>query len=201
MISHLRYPFNICLWRYSLTHAQHWANFIKTADITDGTETADTTEEIISTKNPNYEPSPPYTLVHCHSQEEFGRTGEIAQQVKTEFKNATYAEMSMFVDRICEETDSRRTISNLFMVLDKKSEEDRKVVLIHKTSRTVYAMCDNARTDIDGPVYEGADDILWRRHRIPFEKAAFLWLLVMSQPGDEGDEFLQNTTYGTIDGL
>jgi hypothetical protein len=178
---------------------QHWVDFIKTADITDGTNTADTTEEVTGTKNPNYDPRPPYTLVHCYSQEDLGRTGEITQQVKTEFKDATYAGMSELVDKV--EGTSPRIISNLFMVLDKESEEDRKVVLIHKTSRTVYAMCDNAGTDIDGPVYEGADDILWRKHRIPFDKVAFLWLLVMSQPGDESDEFLQKTTYGTIDGL
>jgi hypothetical protein len=178
---------------------QHWADFIKTADFTDGTKTADTTEEITGTKNPNYDPTPPYTLVHCYSQEDFSRTGEITQQVKTEFKDATYAGMSELVDKV--EKTSPRIIANLFMVLDKKSEEDRKVVLIDKTSRTVYAMRDNAGTDNDDVVYEGADDILWRKHRIPFEKAAFLWLLLMSKPGDEGDEFLENTTYETIDGL
>lgn len=42
---------------------------------------------------------------------------------------------------------------------------------------------------------------LWRKHRIPFEKACFFWLVLASKPGMEGAEFLQNTTRETADGL
>jgi hypothetical protein len=119
--------------------------------------------------------------------------------VKTDFKDATYAEIFEFVEKI--DKSSRRIIAHLILVLDKKSEEDRKVVLIQKTSRTLYAMIQNAENDEDGLEYEGAEDILWRKHRIPFEKVAFFWTLVAAQPGDEGDDFLQNTTYETMNGL
>jgi hypothetical protein len=119
--------------------------------------------------------------------------------VKTDFKDATYAEIFEFVDKI--EKSSRSIINNPVLVLDKKSEEDRKVVLIQKTSRTLYAMLENAKNDEEDVEYEGADDILGRKHRIPFEKVAFFWTLILGQPADEGDDFLQNTTYGTMDGL
>lgn len=48
---------------------------------------------------------------------------------------------------------------------------------------------------------EGTDDTVRKKHRIPFEKACFFWLVLASKPGMEGDEFLQNTTRETADGL
>lgn len=103
--------------------------------------------------------------------------------------------MSVLVEKIYK-TNPRRIISGLFMVLDKKSEEDRKVVLISESSRTLYAADENEEVR-----YEGVDNVIWRKHRIPFEKAASFWLLVMGMPGNESDEFLQNTTWKTIDRL
>jgi hypothetical protein len=44
-------------------------------------------------------------------------------------------------------------------------------------------------------------NIIWRKHRIPFEKACYSWLVLTSKPGDERDEFLQNATTGTADRL
>jgi hypothetical protein len=133
--------------------------------------------------------------VYSPSQKDFSRTGELAQQVKSEFSNATYAEMSAMAEQ-AKKTNPRSIISELFMVLDKKSEEDRKVVLISRSSRTLYTQDEN-----DEVRFDGVDDIIWRRHRIPFEKAASFWLLVSAMPGDDGDEFLQNSTLRSIDGL
>lgn len=120
---------------------------------------------------------------------------------ETEFKDISYAELSVFVDKLHKQVNSIRIDTHLFMVLDKESEEDRKVVLIHETSRALYAMLDYVGTDREDVRYEGVDDILWRKHRIPFEKAAFFWLLTGGQPSDEGDEFLQSTRIRTIEGL
>jgi hypothetical protein len=133
--------------------------------------------------------------VYSRSQEEFSRTGDLAQQVKTEFSNASYAEMFAMAEQ-AETTDPRSIISKLFMVLDKQSEEDRKVVLISQSSRTLYTEDEN-----DAVWFDGVDDIIWRRHRIPFEKAASFWLLVMAMPRNDGDEFLQNSTLRSINGL
>jgi hypothetical protein len=133
--------------------------------------------------------------VYSRSQKDFSRTGELAQHVKTEFSNATYAEMSAMAEQ-AKKTDPRSIISELFMVLDEKSEEDRKVVLISRSSRTLYTKDEN-----DEVRFDGVDDIIWRRHRIPFEKAASFWLLVMGMFGNDGDEFLQKSTLRSIDGL
>jgi hypothetical protein len=130
--------------------------------------------------------------VHSRSQEDFSRTGEITQKVKTEFKNATYAEMSVLADKIS--SDVKGVVAGEFMVLDKKSEEDREVILINKSLRIFYTQDKNTED-------ENEDEIIWRKHRIPFEKAAFFWLAVMTESGNEGDDFLQSTTLKTIDGL
>ena len=94
------------------------------------------------------------------------------------------------------ETKPRDIVSNLFMVLDEKSVESRTVVLISKSSRTLYSQV------VDDEVrYDGIDDIVWRKHCIPFEEVAFFWSLILAKPGDEGDDFLQSTAWRSIDGL
>ncbi|EAT83178.1 hypothetical protein SNOG_08986 [Parastagonospora nodorum SN15] len=112
------------------------------------------TDELVGYPDTTADPTLPYVLVHSHSQKNLDRTGEIAQQARTEFMSATYAQIHVFLQRICEDKETARRIpSSFFMVLDDKSKEDRHVVLI----------------------------------------------LYMSKPGDEGDEFLQNTTRENLD--
>lgn len=136
-------------------------------------------------------------MVHSRSQEDLNRTGDIDHHIRTEFESATYAEMQMFLDKIRGDKETaRRIASTFFMVLDKNSEKDRKVVLICKCSRTLYKVVQD-----EDVRYDGAEDRIWRKYRIPFEKVAFIYLVFMSKPGDEGDEFLQNTTQEKLEGL
>lgn len=75
-------------------------------------------------------------------------------------------------------TGAGRIISDPFMVLDKKSKDDRKVILIHQSLRNLY----NQEEGYEN-WYEGVDNIIWSNHCIPFEKAAFFWLLLTVKPG------------------
>jgi hypothetical protein len=55
---------------------------------------------------------------------------------------------------------------------------------------------DGNRVHVEGPVRE--DDGLtkkyaWRKHRVPFEKAFDVWSVIITKPGLEGDEFLEET--------
>jgi hypothetical protein len=137
--------------------------------------------------------------VYSRSQEDISRTGEITQQVKTEFENATYAEMQAHVKTLYgSEKNSGQIDGDFFMVLDKKSADDRKVVLISEGLRELYP--EDESLDVQ-PTYEGADSHIWRKHRVPFEKVAFFYLVLGAKPGMEGDEFLQNTTVRNPDGL
>jgi hypothetical protein len=172
-----------------LTPAKHWADFSQTADLK---------EELIGKKNPAADSRPPYVLVYSRLQEDFSRTGDLPEQVKTDFISATYADMYVFIKKIPKDMKNSVGIDrSLFMVLDKKSEEDRKVVLISQGLASLYVDEENENEVTDN----GMGEIIWRKHRIPFEKASYFWLVLASKPGDEGDEFLQNTTTGTADGL
>jgi hypothetical protein len=137
-------------------------------------------------------------LVYSRSQEDFDRTGDLPKQVETDFNSATYADMYAFIEEITGDKKNVRSVEvAFFMVLDKQSEEDRKVVLISKSLSCLYIDAENE----DGITDDEMKSIIWRKHRIPFEKACFFWLLLGAKPGDEGDEFLQNTTKETPDGL
>jgi hypothetical protein len=145
---------------------------------------------------PVKDPRPPYVLVYSRSQEDFDRTGDHPKQVETDFNSATYADMYAFIEAITGDKKKVRSVEvAFFMVLDKQSEEDRKVVLISKSFACLYIDEENEEPG------DKADSVIWRKHRIPFEKACFFWLVLGAKPGDEGDEFLQNTTRETPDGL
>ncbi|KAH7384437.1 hypothetical protein DE146DRAFT_792784 [Phaeosphaeria sp. MPI-PUGE-AT-0046c] len=163
------------------------SDFIKAADLTD---------DVAGKGTPPADPTPPYTLVHSRSQEDFSRTGELAYQVKIDFSDAAYAKMAEFGENICKADKTRLLISIPFMVLDAKSGDDRKVVVIGDSLRTLHAEDENEQIGLKGP-----DEIVWTRHCVPFEKVAFFSLVMRSQPGDEGYQFLQNTTIATLDGL
>jgi hypothetical protein len=85
-----------------------------------------------------------------------------------------------------------------FLVLDKQSEEDRKIVIIHETLDRLYI---DYEKDPDAISKDKKDDTIWRKYRLPFEKACFFVLVLGSKPGDEGDGFLENTTEETADDL
>jgi hypothetical protein len=59
--------------------------------------------------------------------------------VKTEFGDATYADMHAFMDKVITERENSGSIEHgHFMVLGKKSGEDRKVVFIDKSLGSFY---------------------------------------------------------------
>jgi hypothetical protein len=63
----------------------------------------------------------------------------IARRVKTGLDSATYAEVFAFADTICEDKKTwKRIDSSFIMILDKKSEEDRRVMLINGSLRKFY---------------------------------------------------------------
>jgi hypothetical protein len=149
--------------------------------------------------DPTKDQTPPYILVHSRSQESLARTGNLPEQVKSEFTSATYADMSLFIATTLKDRPDMDFGAEepFFMVLDEQSKEDRNVVLISKGSACLYADEENE----DGMTDEEMREVMWRRHRIPFEKACFFWLVLASKLGTEGDEFLLNVTRETAEGL
>jgi hypothetical protein len=91
-----------------------------------------------------------------------------------------------------------RASGSYFLVLDKQSEEDRKILVIHET---LYRLYIDYEKDPDAIFKDKKDDTIWRKHRLSFEKAYFFVWVLDSKPGDEGDEFLENTTEESADGL
>lgn len=83
------------------------------------------------------------------------------------------------------------------MVLDKQSEQDHKILLISKGLRSLY----DDEYDQSPKAPNTPEDIIWRKHRVPFNKVAFFASIYAAKPGMEGDEFLQNTTLHTAEGL
>ncbi|KAF2827415.1 hypothetical protein CC86DRAFT_405543 [Ophiobolus disseminans] len=173
---------------YDVTPEQ-WSDFSNTANIT---------EEHVGWLDPATDPTPPYVLIYSRSQENLHRTGALAAKVTTDFKGASYADMYTFPELTCKDEEiSNRLISAYFLVLDAQSSKDRQVVLINKTLGSLYIdEADDVQITNDGK-----DDTVWMKHRIPYEKVAFFCLVRESHPGDEGDEFLQNMTKETIEGL
>jgi hypothetical protein len=99
----------------------------------------DIKEGPIGKTNPAADPRPPYVVVHSRSQESFSRTGSLPKQVKTDFSGATYADMYMFIETIPKDRKQSVDIeTEFFMVLDKESQDDRKVVLISKSLKCLY---------------------------------------------------------------
>jgi hypothetical protein len=94
--------------------------------------------------------------------------------------------MQEFVDTAL--ADRKNLNLDYFIVLDAASEQDRQVVLITKSLRSLYV--ENKEDDMRRLCELGKDDFIWRKHRIPFEKACKFWLVLMAEPGMEGDEFL-----------
>jgi hypothetical protein len=112
--------------------------------------------------------------------------------VKTDFASATYADMYQFLQT---KLDDGRLLSSFFLVLDERSVDDRKVVLIHKSLRFLHGSVEEQERLGEDEL----EQILWRKHRIPFEKACGFVCLLMVKPGDEGDEFLVNTARDMAD--
>jgi hypothetical protein len=99
----------------------------------------------------------------------------------------------MFIGSIMKNGNNLEGITAaFFMVLDKKSEEDLKVVLKSKSLRSWYIDEEN-----ESEATRNTDDTVWEKHRILFEKACSFWLVLASHPEMEGDRFLQNTTSET----
>jgi hypothetical protein len=160
--------------------------------------TPEVCEELTRNMNKRADPRPRYTLVHYRLQEHSSRTSDLPEQVKTEFGDATYADMYAFMDKVLTERKNSDSMEHGHsMVLDKKAGEDRKVVFIIKSLRSLYIDAENEDEVTD----DGTDSNIWRKHRIPFEKVCFFWLVIESKSGLEGDEFLPNTTSETANGL
>ena len=115
-------------------------------------------------------------------------TKELATTVETEFSNVNYYEMYDWMVALPE--DIRKYLNKeMFLVLDEQSIHDRSVTVIDR--RPIWVDKNGRIDDYDeDPVYES---VMWKRHRVPFEKAWGFWSILYVKHGDESEEFLQNT--------
>lgn len=142
-----------------------------------------------SYEDPNSPRFIPYVLVYPLSPSPKDceiRTDTIPKTIKTELGLAISSELRALWTRLSE---SSGTIEKThFLILDKNSTKDRKAVVIHESPEWV---------DLEGKIDEEGlrDDlrkrITWRRHWVPYEKVFEFMSMVCIQPGDEGEEYLE----------
>jgi hypothetical protein len=111
-------------------------------------------------------------LVYSRSQADFTTTDTLSEQVNTEFKNATIADMYAHMETILDDDNGvpKRLYNTAFMVFDEKSEGDGKVVVMSR-------IWSHIQFDT------GFDRNRWRMHRVPFEIAHDGWFLIASHLG------------------
>lgn len=67
-------------------------------------------------------------------------------------------------------------------------------MFVHQASEWVNK---EGEIDLEGPWGREEECLrertVWRRHRVPFEKAFFYQAMLTAMPGNEGDEFLEET--------
>lgn len=104
--------------------------------------TANLREELIGPMNTEADTTPRYALVYSRLQNNFDMTGDLSQRVQTDFHSASYADMYSFIEIT---TEKSKDSGGYFHILDKWSEEDRKVIVIHKTFGSLYIDCERIR--------------------------------------------------------
>ena len=168
---------------------QQWADFSQTADYP---------PETFHHGDRN-DPNPPYVLVHSHSQTDFSSTpAHLPSAIETNFKNASYANLYAFTTTLSEE-QRRHVAWEVFMVLDEDSARDRKAVFIHKGLE--YVRQNGEVVDFSRHRDPLTKREVWKKFRVPFEEAFEFGKILEIMPGNEDQDFLQNTTRASAVGL
>ncbi|KAL9082346.1 MAG: hypothetical protein Q9165_008913, partial [Trypethelium subeluteriae] len=143
----------------------------------------------------------PYVLVYSFSPQDTGsRTNDIATAVRSELKSATYQELRILFRNIVDLSDQNLSPA-LFLILDEQSVRERQVLIVEWETEWVNEV-DGTRIECDPRSIgeENADQytqkVIWRRWRVPFEKAEPYWLPLSRQgpynlEGEGGDEYFQ----------
>jgi hypothetical protein len=141
-----------------LIHTQHWADFCRAADIPH------------EARGPDKEPARLYIPVHSPSQQDLTPQDQISATLKTEFQSASWEQIRRSFKNFVER-DSISIHPVVFLILDKQSIEDRKVIVVHEgagqwfTPEGDYA--DNTMQDRNDLIKKN----VWKKYRVPFEKA------------------------------
>lgn len=111
----------------------------------------------------------PYILVHSASQQDLKHTEQINATVKTHFGSEKWEEIKSAFEALSE--PNFKTIMTVdFLILDKQSTKDRKVVIMAKSMESETSEGQRAH-----PNPTGSDDLIrynvWKRYRVPFEEA------------------------------
>ena len=157
----------------------------------------------------------PYVLVSSYSpQNTDSRTNNLASPIKTELGSATSNEIRILFRNLVDPEDNQHLSLSLFLLLDKQSPNDRKVVIVHRQQEWVHTdgttlPCDPKEVGSD---ILGRDDldqfvpkVAWRRYRVPFEEAAFHWLVLEEKGPNQLEEderyrqFLENVDIAPVE--
>ena len=133
----------------------------------------------------------PYVLVYSRSPEDTSETTKLGSPVKTELGSASYAELRRIFRGLVDPKDNKHMSLRLFLILDEQSAKDRSVLIVHRESEWVKP--DGTRFPCHPKEVERDDEeefepkTVWRRYRVPFDQAAFNWLVLDSK----GPELLE----------
>ncbi|KAF2489742.1 hypothetical protein BU16DRAFT_163731 [Lophium mytilinum] len=130
----------------------------------------------------------PYVLLHSPTQQHVHQqTDRISTTVKTKFSSATWQEMRDTVLELGEqEPPNIHTL--YFLILDKQSIEDRRVIVMQRDGKYV-----NAEGQECWPVpgdYATWINV-WKRHRVPFEKAWVTVAMIDTHGGLDEEPYLE----------
>ncbi|KAI9692711.1 MAG: hypothetical protein M1820_009416 [Bogoriella megaspora] len=139
----------------------------------------------------------PYVLVTSDSPEDFkSRTNSLDSSANTQLGSATYSQLRGLFRKLVDQEDPAPLSIDQFMILEEQSISARNVVIYHREEEWVHP--DGTRFPCDltelGRDVHGRDDedqfapkIVWRRYRVPYEKAEFHWLVLESKGGSRCD--------------
>ncbi|KAF2190700.1 hypothetical protein K469DRAFT_657226 [Zopfia rhizophila CBS 207.26] len=161
---------------YDIT-PERWENFAKAAQIPPDATGGD--------------PIVPYVLVHSRSQQDLqSETEEISTTIKTEFSSATWDGIRDTFIAIAE-PNSQTIHTQFFLIVDEQSTKDRRVIIMHRSRLRVTPKGDEWR----GIFPNERDDLrkitVWKRHRVPFEKAFETTALMDVHGGLETEPYLE----------
>ncbi|KAH7087582.1 hypothetical protein FB567DRAFT_348331 [Paraphoma chrysanthemicola] len=143
---------------YDITTAQ-WTDFWRSGGFSDKDQWA------------NKDPFNPYAFVHSASQQDFSARKHIDGAVKNEFSSANWEHIRTAFKHFYDQ-DPQKIDPVIFFILDQHSKEDRKVIIMNKstpawfTLEGEYAWPENME-ETEGLVRRA----VWNKYRVPFEKA------------------------------
>jgi hypothetical protein len=116
-------------------------------------------------------PFSPYTLIYSASQHDLEACGHIDATVKTDFSSANWAQIRCSF-KTYHERNPKGVHPVILFILDQKSTEDRKVIIMHEsmpgwfTPEVNYAWPESME-ETEGLVGMS----VWKKYRVPFEEA------------------------------